>query len=86
LVGLNTNPDIREIITEEIVSKERDSWADQELKNSFWTSITTAEKIILQTKALALNRHQCQRIVAGAKIIVTTTKIMVSQAETISLK
>ena len=39
---------------------------------------------MLTTNARAPNRHQCQRIVAGTRIIVTTTKIIVSHAETTS--
>ena len=54
--------------------------------NSFWKIMTIVERIMLQTNALALKRHQCQRMVAGASIMVTTTNIMVSQADTIVLK
>ncbi len=58
---------------------------DQSGAKSFCATMISVEAIILQTKALALNRHQCHRQVAGTRIMVTTTKIMVSQADTISL-
>ena len=50
-------------------------------RNSFCEMMNTAEAIMPKTKALALNLHQCQRMVAGTRIIVTTTNIIVSQAD-----
>src|SRR5512143_1486750 len=80
------NPNRSVTASEASVSKASVVLADQEEKNSFCSRIRAADTIMLHTKARALKRHQCQRIVAGARIIVTTTKIMVSQADTIFSK
>src|SRR5512140_96768 len=67
------------------VSTARVVTVDHSGAKIFCATMIAVEAIMLQTKARALKRHQCQRHVAGTRIIVTTTKIMVSQAETMSL-